>query len=212
MSTIDRNATAAELYERLINFDEGEQIEAKQGSEIGTSVMETICAFANEPGLGGGVLLTLCHPFDYLRWLVGDIEDIAAIASRRDSLGLAVETAVDAVLQFENGASGHVHVDFVQRPPEHRLSIIGTEGTVTWNQADHAARLFSVATNRWAVVAPPPAFERNAMFLDEMRHFLACLRGEEQPLCTLADGRAALATVESAKRAIRDTAPAGQPS
>lgn len=57
MSTIDRNATAAELYERLINFDEGEQIEAKQGSEIGTSVMETICAFANEPGLGGGVLL-----------------------------------------------------------------------------------------------------------------------------------------------------------
>lgn len=168
--------------------------------------------YAARPDLGGGVLLTLCHPFDYLRWLVGDIEDIAAIASRRDSLGLAVETAVDAVLQFENGASGHVHVDFVQRPPEHRLSIIGTEGTVTWNQADHAARLFSVATNRWAVVAPPPAFERNAMFLDEMRHFLACLRGEEQPLCTLADGRAALATVESAKRAIRDTAPAGQPS
>lgn len=57
MSTIDRTTTAAELYDRLVNFDEGEHIEAKQGSDIGTSVMETVCAFANEPGLSGGCLL-----------------------------------------------------------------------------------------------------------------------------------------------------------
>ena len=57
MSAVDRNLTAAEIYERLVNFDESEHIEAKRGSDIGTSVMETVCAFANEPGLGGGYLL-----------------------------------------------------------------------------------------------------------------------------------------------------------
>lgn len=57
MSDIDRRLTAAELFERLVNLDESEQIEAKRGSEIGTSVMQTVCAFANEPGLGGGCLL-----------------------------------------------------------------------------------------------------------------------------------------------------------
>ena len=49
--------TARELFERLVNLDENERIEAKRAGEIGNAVMETVCAFANEPGLGGGHLL-----------------------------------------------------------------------------------------------------------------------------------------------------------
>jgi ATP-dependent DNA helicase RecG len=49
--------TAQELLERLNLLDESEQIEAKAASEVGKSLMETVCAFANEPGLGGGWLL-----------------------------------------------------------------------------------------------------------------------------------------------------------
>jgi len=48
--------TARELLERLNLLDENERIEAKAGSAIGKSLMETVCAFANEPGLGGGWL------------------------------------------------------------------------------------------------------------------------------------------------------------
>jgi len=49
--------TAAELLHRLNQLDEGSRIEAKLGSEVGRSILETVCAFANEPGLGGGWLL-----------------------------------------------------------------------------------------------------------------------------------------------------------
>jgi ATP-dependent DNA helicase RecG len=49
--------TAIELLENLNLLDENEHIEAKRASEIGKSVLESICAFANEPGLGGGWLL-----------------------------------------------------------------------------------------------------------------------------------------------------------
>lgn len=49
--------TAQDLLERLQLLDETERIEAKAGSEAGKSVMETVCAFANEPGMGGGWLL-----------------------------------------------------------------------------------------------------------------------------------------------------------
>lgn len=45
------------LLEQLRQLDECPRIEAKSGSAIGSSVMQTICAFANEPGLGGGYLL-----------------------------------------------------------------------------------------------------------------------------------------------------------
>lgn len=49
--------TAAELIEELNAVDESATIEAKAGSEVGKSIMETVCAFANELGLGGGYLL-----------------------------------------------------------------------------------------------------------------------------------------------------------
>lgn len=49
--------TAIELLEQLNALDESETIEAKSATQIGTSIMETVCAFANEPGLGGGWLL-----------------------------------------------------------------------------------------------------------------------------------------------------------
>ena len=45
------------LLERLRNGDEGHALEAKKGGVIDTSIMETVCAFSNEPGMGGGFIL-----------------------------------------------------------------------------------------------------------------------------------------------------------
>ena len=44
----------------------------------------------------------------------------------------------------------------------------------------------------WQVYPPPTGFERNDLFLAEMRHFLQVARGEAEPLCSLADGIHAL--------------------
>lgn len=49
--------TALELLQSLNLLDETERIEAKRAREAGKSLLETICAFANEPGLSGGWLL-----------------------------------------------------------------------------------------------------------------------------------------------------------
>ena len=49
--------TAKELFAELNSIDENRRIEAKSASAVGKSMMETVCAFANEPGLCGGYLL-----------------------------------------------------------------------------------------------------------------------------------------------------------
>jgi len=49
--------SAAELLDELNAVDESTRIEAKRASDLGKSVMETVIAFANEPGLDGGYLL-----------------------------------------------------------------------------------------------------------------------------------------------------------
>ena len=51
----------SELFDQLNELDEHPRIEAKTASEVSTSVMETICAYANEPGLSGGFLLLGVH-------------------------------------------------------------------------------------------------------------------------------------------------------
>jgi predicted dehydrogenase len=40
--------------------------------------------------------------------------------------------------------------------------------------------------------APPAGFERNVMFIEEMKHFVAVVRKKEEPVCTLEDGKQAL--------------------
>ena len=54
---IKKMRTAKELFAELNSFDENRRIEAKSASAVGKSMMETVCAFANEPGLCGGYLL-----------------------------------------------------------------------------------------------------------------------------------------------------------
>lgn len=49
--------SAEDLLQELAALDESDRIEAKQARQIDRSIMETVCAFANEPGLGGGYLL-----------------------------------------------------------------------------------------------------------------------------------------------------------
>lgn len=49
--------TARELFELLNDQDECPWIEAKGGGESTHTVIETVCAFSNEPGLGGGYIL-----------------------------------------------------------------------------------------------------------------------------------------------------------
>ena len=49
--------TAQDLLAELNASDESPRIEAKRTREVGKSIMETVIAFANEPGLGGGYLL-----------------------------------------------------------------------------------------------------------------------------------------------------------
>lgn len=51
------NYTAEELFEILNDTDECPWIEAKGIGDSTTSIMETICSYSNEPGLGGGYIL-----------------------------------------------------------------------------------------------------------------------------------------------------------
>lgn len=152
--------------------------------------------------LGGGVILTLCHPLDYVRWLLGEVESVWAFKDQLNEFELAVEDTAEIGLRFERGQLGSVHLDYNRRPTKHSLEIVGSEGVLRWDNNDGSCAylrkengsnpLERQSGEGWVRYEPAPDFDRNDMFLEEMAHFLAVARGECAPRCTLGDGIQAL--------------------
>lgn len=61
--------SAESLLEQLRELDEHPRLEAKSGSQIGASVMQTVCALANEPSLVGGYILLGVEEPDVSFWV-----------------------------------------------------------------------------------------------------------------------------------------------
>ena len=158
--------------------------------------------YAARADMGGGVVLTQCHSLDYLPWLAGKVESAWGFTAKLSDLEVDVEDTAEIGLRFESGALGNLHLDFNQQPPAHRFEIIGTKGSLKWDLSDGATRIYrasaeSLATStgmgiksggEWEAYPLPENWERNVMFLDQMKHFVAVVHGEAEPACTLDDG------------------------
>ncbi len=148
-------------------------------------------SYSARPDLGGGVVNTLSHPLDYLRWMFGDVDSVWAFTSSA-GLGLDVEDTAEIGLRFASGLTGTVHLDYVQQPPKHTFEVIGESGTICFDNSTASARVYRAGAPDFEEVLPPPGFERNSLFVEEMKHFLAVASGKELPRCNIRDGIAAL--------------------
>ncbi len=149
--------------------------------------------------LGGGVILTLSHPLDYLRWLFGDVSEVWAFSGTLGELGVEVEDTAEIGVRFESGVIGSVHVDYLQQPPNHFLEIIGTQGTISWNYSDSGVRLYRSEEKVWRSFPIQEGFERNDMFLAELSHFFDLVNGKDKSRCSLSDGVRSLELALAAK-------------
>lgn len=149
-------------------------------------------SYSARKDLGGGVVLTLCHPFDYLRWLLGEVTEVTAETGQSDLLDLEVEDSADVTLRFEAGYRATVHLDYLQRPTIHQLRIVGSDGILLWDHADGSVRWWSADSSELPTFTVPKGFERNQLFMDEIEHFLQVISGEAESRCSLEDGIKAL--------------------
>ena len=166
-------------------------------------------SYAARADLGGGVIGTLTHPLDYLRYLIGEIDSLWSFNGHISPLELDVEDAAEIGLKFADGAIGGVHVNYVQRPPVHRLEIVGANGSLRWDNADGILHFYKMPAEfgTWSAnppqpeieqFHPPDGFERNQLFIEQTKHFLDVVRGEK-PVCSLQDGIQALRLAMTAK-------------
>lgn len=146
------------------------------------------CSYSARKELGGGVTLTLIHPVDYLYWLFGSVVRVKAMASKILSLETDVEDDyLEMTIRHLSGVISQVHLDYLQRPPIHTLTVRGEAGRVEWN--DHAGLLvWKDPAGRESHEGVSPGFDRNELFLQEMRHFLQCVDHSQKTRVPLEDG------------------------
>ena len=146
-------------------------------------------SYAARAELGGGVVATQCHSLDYLPWLVGEkVESVLGFTAKLSDLEMDVEDTAKISLRFASGVLGSLHLDFNQQPPEHHFTIVGTNGTIKWNLADGAVRVYRIDKKEWDIFPLPTDWERNVMFLEQTKHFVDVVNGKSLPSCTLEDG------------------------
>jgi predicted dehydrogenase len=153
--------------------------------------------YAARADLGGGVVRTQSHALDYLPWLVGKVESVWGFTARLSDLEVDVDDTAKIGLRFQNRALGSLHLDYNQQPPSHHFEIIGTQGSLQWDLSDGEVRIYRAPSptgkkaegeGEWQVYPLPAGWERNVMFMDEMRHFVSVVRDQTRPACSLEDG------------------------
>jgi predicted dehydrogenase len=120
---------------------------------------------------GGGVLLDLCHELDLAACLFPGLE-----VTRVESLGHPAFPGVDfasRVSLCRSGVVGDVSMDYLT-PALHRRTIL--RGHERVHDFDFAAQDYRV-TDSAGTRRVDLSLERNAMFLDAMRDFLALVEG-----------------------------------
>jgi predicted dehydrogenase len=117
-----------------------------------------------------------------------------------------VDDTAEVGLRFAGGPLASLHLDYAQQPPSHEFHINFSEGSLQCDLLAGTARCFRAPTDVWDEYRVPKGWERNAMFIEEMKHFLDVVRGETRPGCTLEDGNQVMriiAAVQESNRAGR---------
>jgi predicted dehydrogenase len=177
---------------------------------------------------GGGVAISLAvHQLDLIRFLGGqDYAQVSAFAQYDPPFRNGAESAITASFRMTNGALGSMQASYAatRAPFLESLSLIGRNGSL----AQHAQNIgddvgpLTTATSHgvaptawadqvsgWAEVGPTPGLEElgsNAIG-NEQEHFVDVIRGQTEPVITLADNFNTVACIEALMRSAREGGP-----
>lgn len=151
----------------------------------------------------GGVLLDMAiHDFDYLRWVVGDVERVFARTAEWDDGHLNQHSSV--LLRFEDGATGNVEASWGYpegSPFVTSYELAGDEGLLEFDARDENAIRVSGGAEGTKAPASPLA---KSPYTAELEHFVTCVETGTEPDISPDDARQAvriaLAAIESAER------------
>ncbi len=119
---------------------------------------------------GGGVLLDLIHEFDYLYWLLGNINMVASLNKNSNALQIETEDIAEVLLQFQNGIIGTIHLDYLQQKLIRNCLFTGSEGSIYWDLT--TTKVHWILKDKSEYEYSYAGFQRNDRFINCIKDFL----------------------------------------
>ena len=125
-------------------------------------------------------------PFE-LCWLADLFGPVATVSCMKDRLGeldADIDDVYQLLLRFQSKVIGHLMVDVIARPAVRLFRLLGTTGTIEWDQGLKRLRRFSAENGAWreqsldAGAAEPGYIHADEPYVEETGAFLAAVRRE----------------------------------
>lgn len=152
---------------------------------------------------GGGALLSQIHDLDCAIALFGSPRRLVAMGGSKSFLNLEVEDTVDIQMECErNGKTFpvHIHQDYLQNPPNRFIRIVGDRGVVTWDYFQNKVTWVKAGGEKKEFTFAP--WERNQMFMDELKNLLGVLQKKEVPVVSLQEACGSLRIALAAQKSL----------
>lgn len=144
-------------------------------------------SYASKKNLGGGVVLTQIHEIDYLYWFFGKLNEVFSFSEKLSDLELNVEDYSGSLLKFKNKIIAQMHLDYFQKPNVRNCKIIGTKGKIIWNYENNHLQIFKNKKNKFLTLHIDKKFDRNKMYVEELKYFLKCTNKNEVPMNNISE-------------------------
>ena len=163
-------------------------------NRFGGKIDMTQTWFANPEISGGGTIPdTSVHSIDLFRYLVGEASKVCAAVETADSR-YGVEDCSTILLQASNGAIGVIEASWTSPGSANVIEIYGTDGAIIIDYSTGGLRFMVDNSGSWQQ-EPCPNADR---FVEQAKHFVACVRGERVPIVDGTDGLRAAEVIDAA--------------
>ncbi|MCH6257911.1 Gfo/Idh/MocA family oxidoreductase [Puniceicoccaceae bacterium K14] len=154
-------------------------------------------SYASRKELGGSPSLTLSHDLDILVWLLGIPKVIKKLSGTQTELKTDCPHMTDFLIQFENGCIANAHLDYFQRPPHRSFELVGSKGKAIFDYYSGTLNLWTHGEGDSISTSPPTQetfltpenFDRNDLFMEEIRAFFDAIENQSTGYPTIADSK-----------------------
>jgi len=133
-------------------------------------------SYAAKKKLGGGVINTITHELDLAQYFFGNPESVKAHKMNLGKLDIDVEELFEGILIYKDKMVS-LHLDYLQKDYDRRISILCDEGSIRWNWHDNEVIISKHKEETKKI--PLHNFDVNQLYINEIKAFFSLIENNK---------------------------------
>lgn len=130
--------------------------------------------------LGGGIILDASHEIDYVRHLLGEVDEVFAVVKKISDLDINTEDFAEVTMRHKDGAYSQIHFDYLQSNYRRSCEVIGSKGMLLWDLNERSLRHYGLNDKEYRVFYEGLGANVNDSYVEEVKCFFRCIDGAEK--------------------------------